>query len=116
MHRRVIREITTIEKMIVLYCKREHKTAHGVLCAECSGLLNYAQERLTHCPFGENKSTCAKCTVHCYKPQMRLKIRRIMASSGPEMLARHPILTVRHFLDGMRSAPTLPKKKDNQTF
>ena len=30
--------------------------------------------RLDKCPFKEKKSTCGKCKVHCYRPDMREKI------------------------------------------
>ena len=46
--------------------------------------------------FMENKTFCSNCRVHCYKPEMREKIREVMRFSGPRMLLCHPILAVWH--------------------
>ena len=53
--------------MIGIYCRGHHGT-QGELCPDCADLLSYAGLRLEKCPFQENKTTCAKCPVHCYKP------------------------------------------------
>ncbi len=111
---RVIREKITLEKMIYLYCAAQHGSAPLSLCTDCTDLLHYAQERLNRCPFQDKKPTCAKCTVHCYKPHMRAKIRQVMATSGPRMLVRYPLLTLQHLFDGLKPAPTLPKRLDNK--
>lgn len=70
------------------------------LCRECEDLLTYALKRLTYCRFGENKTTCAACPVHCYAPEPREAIRKVMRYAGPRMLWTHPVLTARHLLDG----------------
>ena len=49
--------------------------------------------------------------MHCYKPDMRQKVRQVMRYAGPRMMLRHPILAVRHMLDGKRKAPPLPKRR-----
>ncbi len=83
--------------MISIYCRDNH---HGsAICADCEALLDYAAERLSRCPFGENKPTCAKCPVHCYKPEMREKIRSVMSYAGPLMIFRHPLLSLFHVID-----------------
>ena len=89
--------------MLKLYCKDHHHSAGG-LCLECQKLLEYAINRLAHCKFGENKPTCGKCTVHCYKPEMRKQIKEIMRYSGPKMLFAHPIAAIRHLIDGGKKA------------
>ena len=110
-HPRVAREQKTIETMIGIYCRGKHERK-GELCSDCRQLLDYARTRLEKCPFQENKSTCAKCTVHCYKPEMREKIRVVMRYSGPRMLLRHPVLAVMHLVvDGRRQPPVLSKGK-----
>lgn len=96
---RIRREKQTVAAMIDIYCHDQHGT-HGALCAECRVLHDYAMQRLDRCPFGEEKSTCANCTVHCYKPAMRERIRDVMRYAGPRMIWRHPVLAVRHVLDG----------------
>ena len=55
--------------MIRLYCRR--KEGNKELCPQCLELLEYARTRLSRCPFGENKTTCRLCPVHCYKPEMK---------------------------------------------
>jgi len=104
------RERQTLEAMHQLYCHAHHGMPPGELCPECQALLDYAVQRLDRCPFQENKSTCANCAVHCYKPEMRERIRVIMAYAGPRMLLRHPILAVRHLIDGRRKPPRLPRR------
>lgn len=90
-------EKQTVEKMIRIYCKHKHKP-NGVLCDHCAQLLSYANLRLEKCTFGENKPTCEKCPVHCYKPVMRERIRQAMKYSGPRMIIYHPVLAVKHLL------------------
>ena len=91
--------------MVRIYCKAHHdeRSGRGELCRECSELLDYARMRLERCPFGAEKPTCAKCSVHCYKPAMRERIRAVMRYAGPRMIPRHPVLALRHLLDGRRS-------------
>lgn len=101
MSNRLAREKKTVQLMITLYCKNHHPTT-GSLCPECQELSDYAMNRLTHCKFGEIKPTCGKCTVHCYKPEMRTRIQKIMRYSGPKMLFAHPIAAIRHLLDGRK--------------
>ena len=62
------------------------------------------------CPFGEGKTTCARCPVHCYRKDMREKIRQVMRYSGPRMVYRHPVMAARHLMDGRRKEP-LEKKR-----
>lgn len=101
--RRIAREAATIQEMIRLYCKLQHGSGLES-CAECSELSQYALLRLEKCPFKTDKPTCAKCSVHCYKPEMRERIRGVMRFAGPRMLLRHPVLTVMHMVDGSRGA------------
>ncbi|MEI6211593.1 MAG: nitrous oxide-stimulated promoter family protein, partial [bacterium] len=91
----------TLQAMLDLYCRGKHEST-GALCAECRKLFEYATERRAKCPFGENKPTCAKCPVHCYKPAMREAIRAVMVYSGPRMLLHHPVMAMRHTMDGLR--------------
>ncbi|TGE31527.1 nitrous oxide-stimulated promoter family protein [Desulfosporosinus sp. Sb-LF] len=102
MSNRLEREKTTVQMMLRLYCKNHHHTADG-LCSECQGLSDYAMTRLAHCKFGDRKPTCGKCIVHCYKPEMRMRIIEVMRYSGPKMLFVHPIASIRHLIDGRRN-------------
>jgi len=94
---RIAREKKTVEVMINMYCNSHHGK-ESCLCDECRQLLDYAGKRLDQCPFKEDKPTCANCTVHCYKPDMRQKVREVMRYSGPRMAFRHPMLAYNHLI------------------
>jgi hypothetical protein len=111
---RIEREKKTVEAMVRLYCRNLHGERHA-LCGECTGLLEYARLRLDHCPFQEGKTTCAKCPVHCYRPEMRERVRAVMRYSGPRMILSHPLLALHHLLDGRREEPVRPAKADGET-
>lgn len=100
------RELKTLETMIGMYCRRHHGA--GALCGECADLAEYARRRLERCIFGDAKPTCANCIVHCYKAEMRERVREIMRWAGPRMPLRHPVLGILHIVDGRRPAPSLP--------
>lgn len=94
------REKQIVSQMIEIYCKKQH---HGRgkcgLCAECEVLKAYAMERSNKCPFMEEKTFCSNCKVHCYKPEMREKIREVMRFSGQRMLFHHPVTAIRHVIE-----------------
>ncbi len=108
-HPRMAREKKTIKFMTGIYCKAHHET-HGELCPECAEFLTYAHMRLDKCPFQEKKSTCGKCLVHCYRPDMKEKVRKVMRYSGPRMLLHHPGLALHHVWDGRTKPPKLERK------
>ena len=76
----------------------ECQEGHGGpgLCGDCRELLEYSLARLEHCKFGNTKTKCHKCPVHCYRPDMREKIRTVMRFSGPRMLLYHPLEALRY--------------------
>jgi len=98
---RLQREIDTVRKMISLYCRAHHAPQGADLCPDCQSLADYAAQRVVRCPFGADKPTCDKCPVHCYAPEQREEIRRVMRYAGPRMLLHHPILAALHVLDGL---------------
>lgn len=100
------REHQTVQKMITLYCRAHHNPTGNQLCADCESLAAYAHQRLDRCPFGVNKPTCANCPVHCYQPDRREQIRKIMRYAGPRMLFHHPILALLHLIDNFRKLST----------
>ncbi|MCW4025244.1 MAG: nitrous oxide-stimulated promoter family protein [Candidatus Bathyarchaeota archaeon] len=104
---RIAREKKTIHAMTQIYCKNHHGNKNGELCPECTRFFEYAQMRLDKCPFGEKKSTCGKCLIHCYRSDMKVKVKEIMRYSGPRMLLYHPVLALHHAVDGLKK----PKKK-----
>ena len=99
------REKDCIEKMVRIFCRGNHET-QGELCNDCRELLDYALMRVSKCKFGVEKTVCARCPVHCYKPSMREKVKDVMRYSGPRMLLRHPVHALWHMLDSRRK----PKK------
>jgi hypothetical protein len=113
--RRMHREQATMERMIALYCSREHAETddrdHDGLCRACADLRDFARRRLSKCPYQEEKPTCAHCPIHCYKPDRRRQMKDVMRIAGPRMLWRHPIFTIRHMIDGRREAPPPPSRK-----
>jgi hypothetical protein len=99
---RLTREKRTIRLMVECYCWAHHATP-GSLCPECQSLYDYAVCRLDRCPFAAEKTTCARCPIHCYKPAMRERITAVMRYAGPRMMFRHPILALLHQLDALRN-------------
>lgn len=104
------REKEMVSQMIALYCKKKHGKGKG-LCADCAALETYARERSEKCPFMETKTFCSNCKVHCYKPDMREKIREVMRFSGPRMLFHHPVAAVRHVIETKKEKRRLEETK-----
>ena len=100
---RLSREARTVRTMIGMYCRAHHGGSE--ICAECRALETYAMARLDKCPFGEGKTVCSLCPVHCYKPAMRQRVREVMRYAGPRMMSRHPFMAVGHLLDKRRKKP-----------
>ncbi|MFW9941971.1 MAG: nitrous oxide-stimulated promoter family protein [Candidatus Thorarchaeota archaeon] len=98
---RLEKERKTIKTMIRMYCKKFHNPIND-FCENCLELFKYANERLTYCQFGNNKPTCEKCPIHCYKPELREKVRKVMRYSGPRMIYSHPIMGFRHLFKKMK--------------
>ena len=109
-NKRMNREASTIKAMIRIYCHHHHGTKEK-LCRDCDQLLRYAFVRLKNCPFQEKKTTCGKCPIHCYKPEMRQKIKEVMRYVGPRMMLHHPIMGLMHTLDGFRKPSRKGKPK-----
>ena len=97
--------------MIRLYCKKYHGTKTG-LCPECAALAEYACDRSDKCPFMDNKTFCNNCKVHCYKPEMRDRIRQVMRFSGPRMIFHHPVMAMQHLISSRREAARLAEGTD----
>ena len=91
-------EKATVKLMIQLYCRKKHGAEKNQLCPNCQQLLDYAMLRLSYCRFGEDKTTCRTCPVHCYRKDMRQKIQSVMRFSGPRMLLVAPRLAVKHLV------------------
>lgn len=105
------REKQMVTEMIRLYCRKNH--GGKSLCAECAALAEYAQQRSDKCPFMAEKTFCSNCRVHCYKPEMRQKIREVMRFSGPRMIFTHPIAAIRHVIETKREKRRLERKDES---
>ena len=101
------REKETVSLMVHLYCRKKHHSK--TLCPDCAALDAYARCRSDRCPFMETKTFCSNCKVHCYKPDMREKIREVMRFSGPRMLFYHPIMAIRHVMESRKGKRKLEK-------
>lgn len=103
------REKTMVSEMIALYCRKNHGTKKAQLCEDCAALEAYARLRSDKCPFMETKTFCSNCRVHCYRPEMREKIRLVMRFSGPRMLFHHPVMAIRHVIESKKEKKRLEK-------
>ncbi len=100
------KEQYVVAQMISLYCRKNHKEEWRLNgkkeCDKCKQLEEYAQMRSEKCPFMEHKTFCANCKIHCYKPEMRQEIKKVMRFSGPRMIMYHPILAMWHLITSKR--------------
>jgi len=78
--KRIKRDKEVLVAFIGTYCRENHDTG-GELCSDCNELLEYSLKRTDKCPL-EPKPRCKNCHVHCYKPEMRAKIKEVMKFSG----------------------------------
>lgn len=104
------REKETVALMIGIYCRKKHGTKKG-LCPRCRELLDYAAARSDRCPFMETKTFCSNCKVHCYRPDMRARIKEVMRFSGPRMIFYHPGMAPRHMIESMKEKRRLEMNK-----
>lgn len=98
MSSRIEREKRTVALMIGLYCRAHHAPHCQGLCPECEQLRDYAFHHLDHCPFGDKKTTCRRCAIHCYSPLRRAQIAQVMRYAGPRMILHSPLAALRHLL------------------
>ena len=103
------KELSVVKMMIEFYCHHNHHTKHHELCPECQELYEYVVFRRSKCPWGDNKPFCANCPIHCYKPDMRQKIRDVMRFSGPRITFVHPIIAMRHLIETKKEKKKIAK-------
>src|SRR5574344_771731 len=96
MSSKIEKDIQTITFMITLYCR--HKEGNKSLCPSCKALQEYAIARLTNCKFGAEKPACKNCPIHCYRPDMRQAIQKVMRYSGPRMIYLAPWTAIKHLI------------------
>lgn len=105
------REKEVVSLMIKLYCNKNHQTKETI-CEGCRQLDEYAKLRSDKCPFMETKTFCSNCKVHCYKPEMREKIREVMRFSGPRMIFYHPVMALQHIMATKKEKRKLKREKE----
>lgn len=103
-------EVRLIPRMIEIYCHGKHHTNKHELCKECEELKEYSLFRLSKCPFKVNKKFCIFCKIHCYKPDMKVRIKEVMKYSGPRMLFSHPIFSISHVIQMIKYKKMLKKQ------
>lgn len=94
---KITSEKESVEWVIRFYCRKKHKQKE--LCGECQELLDYAYRRLERCPYMENKHFCSNCPTHCYKKDMRERIREVMRFTGPRLLWYRPNIAIKHMIE-----------------
>jgi len=102
------REKKTVSLMIALYCRKKH--GGRTLCSDCAALDAYARQRSDECPFMETKTFCSDCRIHCYKSDMREKIREVMRFSGPRMIFYHPFMAICYIILSKKEKKLSEKK------
>ena len=105
------REKETVSLMIRLYCRKKHGGKE--LCPDCAALDAYARLRSDKCPFMVTKTFCSNCRVHCYKKDVREKIRKVMRFSGKRMIFHHPVMALRHVKESIKEKKRLEKENEN---
>ena len=103
-------EMELSARMIGLYCADRHGAKEG-LCAQCAALLSYVGARLQCCPYGDEKPTCRRCPIHCYRSTEREQIKEVMRYAGPRLLLHGDFSALRHLLHDRQPAPDLKRKK-----
>ena len=56
-------------------------------------------KRLDFSKFGNEKSFCSKCPIHCYKKDMKAKIKDVMKFSGPRLIIYSPMQFIKHIFE-----------------
>ncbi len=67
-----------------------------VICADCRRLLQHSISRRIQCPY-DPKPICKKCPTHCYAPDYREKMRRVMRFSGLYLVKRGRLDLLFHY-------------------
>ncbi len=111
--RREIKDLRVLIRFTEVYCRVHHRDRdrHPLqlpedtgldagrfrYCDECAAFLDYAVQRRLRCPL-DPKPACKHCPVHCYKPQMRQRVREVMRFAGPYLMKRGRLDLLWHYL------------------
>jgi hypothetical protein len=108
-----LKDLRLLARFITCWCQNQHDGAERTaikadaalsslasddvrLCPECRELLSYAVARRRACPL-DPKPACKDCPIHCYKPQHRAEIRKIMRFSGRHFILRGRLDLLWHY-------------------
>ena len=97
----VPKEKENIRKTFGVYCKNNHGTEGDKLCPKCTALLTTVFTKIGRCPYGITKPICEKCETPCFGETATREFRNIMSSSQRKMLMSHPMMTIKHKLQGL---------------
>lgn len=87
-------EYDLVCEMIDLFARKKDTYSSN----EISDLKAYVKERLISCRQRPDKPFCSYCKTHCYKADMRERIREVMKYSGPRFIFYRPRASINHFL------------------
>lgn len=111
MTRKEKKDLKVLALFTSVYCRDHHQQERQSLgnlpealsglkryrcCPDCLDFLQYAIERRLKCPL-EDKPTCKDCTIHCYRPGHRERVREVMRYSGKTLIRRGRIDLLWHY-------------------
>ena len=104
-----IKDLRVLMDFLQIYCEGKHTSqskniwSHpdldkdASLCPECFSLMEYSAKRLIYC-VQDPKPSCKDCTIHCYAPEQRAKIKEVMRYSGIRLILKGRLGYVLHYL------------------
>ncbi len=96
------------------YAKAHPNWRRAALCPSCMELVTRVEGRTERCPHMAYKSYCHLCPRPCHPPAEMARITPLMRYSGPRLLLRHPVLTLRHVRGVMRSKKIIQRYKERE--
>lgn len=110
--RKEIKDLKILALFTSVYCRDHHRAGRAPLaglpaslaplqrfhcCDSCLLFLRYAIERRLRCPL-EDKPSCRRCPVHCYRRDYREQVRQIMRYSGKALIRKGRLDLLWHYL------------------
>ncbi|WP_110954302.1 nitrous oxide-stimulated promoter family protein [Anaerosinus massiliensis] len=110
------KEKETVRKAFGIYCHSKHGTSSNgkKLCPKCTALLATVMLKMNRCPYGFTKPICEKCKTPCFGTAQTKEFLVIMSGAKTKMFFKHPIMTMKHMLYGMRKEAKKDDKKDTK--